>query len=113
MTDDNDETRLLLRLVGGDPAASDEVMALAARPASASVLAVAALLSDEPGLLTRARRAAGTPRERQLVALADAHLHGHADLLDGLVRDHLADHPDHLLAAWIAGRPMSQRRETT
>jgi hypothetical protein len=24
-----------------------------------------------------------------------------------LVRDHLADHPDHLLAAWIAGRPQA------
>jgi hypothetical protein len=22
-----------------------------------------------------------------------------------LVRDHLVEHPDHLLAAWIAGRP--------
>jgi hypothetical protein len=113
MTDDEYETRLLLRLVGGAPAAADEVIALAAGTASASVLAVAALLSNEPGLLTRAHRAAGTPRERQLVALAEAHLHGRDELLDGLVRDHLADHPDHLLAAWIAGRPMSQRRETT
>ena len=30
---------------------------------------------------------------------------GDADLLDALVRDHLADHPDNLLAAWIAARP--------
>jgi hypothetical protein len=49
---------------------------------------------------------ATTVRERQLVALADAHLRGDTDLLDVLVRDHLADHPDHLLAAWIAGRPI-------
>lgn len=28
---------------------------------------------------------------------------------DALVRDHLADHPDHLLAAWIAGRRFPTR----
>ncbi len=41
------------------------------------------------------------------MVLADAHLRADADLLDALVRDHLADHPDHLLAAWIAGRPQN------
>jgi hypothetical protein len=35
-------------------------------------------------------------------------LEGNACLLDVLVRDHLADHPDHLLAAWIAGQPIPQ-----
>jgi len=106
MTEGIDETRVLLRLVGGDPAAADEVLALTASTDSASVLAAAALLSRDPGLIARAERSATTSRERQLVALADTHLHGHADLLDALVRDHLADHPDHLLAAWIAGRPL-------
>ena len=28
---------------------------------------------------------------------------------DAHVRDHLADHPDHLLAAWIAGRRFPTR----
>ena len=45
-----------------------------------------------------------TPRDRQLVVLAETHLNGNTDLFDVLVRDHLADHPDHLMAAWIAGR---------
>jgi hypothetical protein len=106
MTDDRPETTVLLRLVGGDAAAADEVLALATGAGSASLLVAAALLSRDPELITRAERSATTSRERQLVALADAHLHGRADLLDALVRDHLADHPDHLLASWIAGRPL-------
>ena len=32
------------------------------------------------------------------------HLDGSAELFDALVRDHLATYPDHLLAAWLAGR---------
>jgi len=106
MTDDRPETTVLLRLVGGDAAAAEEVLALAAGTSSASVLVAAALLSRDPDLITRAERSAMTPRERQLVVLGEAHLSGRADLLDALVRDHLADHPDHLLASWIAGRPM-------
>ena len=38
------------------------------------------------------------------MVLAEALLKHHTDLFDALVRDHLAEHPDHLLAAWIAGR---------
>jgi hypothetical protein len=106
MTDDRAEITVLLRLVGGDAAAADEVLARAAGTCSPSLLVAAALLSRDPVLITRAERSATTPRERQLVALADAHLHGRAELLDALVRDHLADHPDHLLASWIAGRPL-------
>ena len=44
-------------------------------------------------------------RERQLVVLAQTYLRGDGDLFDVLVREHLAENPDHLLAAWIAGRP--------
>ena len=36
--------------------------------------------------------------------LARAHVEGAAELFDGLVRDHLASYPDHLVAAWIATR---------
>ena len=109
MTNPSDEAAALLRLVGGDPTAPDEVLSLVDATGSASLLAVAALLSADPSLLVRAERAATEPRERQLVALADAHLTGQGDLLDALVRDHLAEHPDHLLAAWIAGRPIPSR----
>jgi hypothetical protein len=100
-----DQTLLLNRLVGGDPAAFDEVLALAPTSDSASLLVAAALVSRDRRSLDRAMTFALTACERQLVALADAHLRGDTDLLDVLVRDHLAQHPDHLLAAWIAGRP--------
>jgi hypothetical protein len=100
-----DQTLLLNRLIGGDPRAANEVLALAPSSASASLLVAAALVSRDRSRLDRAMPLATTVRERQLVALADAHLRGDSDLLDVLVRDHLAEHPDHLLAAWIAGRP--------
>ena len=66
------------------------------------------MLARDGGHLARAVELATGARERQLVVLAGAHLEGNASLLDVLVRDHLADHPDHLLAAWIAGQPIPQ-----
>ena len=100
----DDITPLLLRLIGGNPDATAEVLELAPLSRSPSLLVAAALVAQDPEYLAQAARYASTTRDRQLVALADADLHGRADLLDALVRDHLADHPDHLLAAWIAGR---------
>ena len=65
----------------------------------------AALVADEPTVyLTRAATSAATTRERQLVAIATAHLDDDAELLDALARDHLSDHPDSVLAAWIAAQ---------
>jgi hypothetical protein len=102
-----DQTTLLLhRLVGGDPRAASEVIALAPTTTSASVLVAAAMLARDVAHLTRAANLATGTRERQLVVLAQAHLEGNTSLLDVLIRDHLADHPDHLLAAWIAGQPV-------
>jgi hypothetical protein len=69
------------------------------------LLVAAALVDANPEHLVRASQTATTTRDRQLVAIATAHLHDDADLLDALVRDHLCDHPDNLLVAWIAGRP--------
>ena len=37
------------------------------------------------------------------MAIATAHLRGERDLVDALARDHLVDHPDNVLVAWIAG----------
>ena len=69
----------------------------------------AAMPSRDHHHLDRAIKVAAGGRERQLVVLADAHLRGDTDLLDVLVRDHLSEHPDHLLAAWVAGqRPPSR-----
>lgn len=103
-----DQTLSLHRLVGGDPRAASAILALAPTTDSASVLVAAAMLARDAGPLARANELATGARERQLVALAQAHLEGNACLLDVLVRDHLADHPDHLLAAWIAGQPIPQ-----
>ena len=53
-------------------------------------------------LLIQAAESATTTRERQLVAIATAYLDGDTDRVDVLAREHLADHPDHLLVALIA-----------
>jgi hypothetical protein len=47
------------------------------------------------------------------VAIAAAHLRHDEELLDALVRDHLADHPDSILAAWIATKHPRPSRPTT
>ena len=66
-------------------------------------LVTAALDSgDEDGPLDEARAMAATTRDRQLVAIATAHLRGDRELVDALARDHLADHPDSVLVASIA-----------
>jgi hypothetical protein len=70
------------------------------------ILVAAALLEPgSPDLLTRAAATATSARDRQLVAIAAAHLAGDRDRVRDLARDHLADHPDSLLAAWIAATP--------
>ena len=100
----NSEATLLHRLVGGDPAVEAEVVDALADTASTSVLVAGAILTGSTGPLARATDLATTARDRQLVVLARAHLEGADELFDGLVRDHLATYPDHLLAAWIAAR---------
>jgi hypothetical protein len=96
---------LLRRLIGGDETAPAEILERAETDDSPGLLVAAALVTDEPtGLLARAAKSATTTRDRQLVAIATAHLDDDSDLLDALVRDHLSDHPDNVLAAWIAAR---------
>ena len=94
------------RLIGGDHAAVSAVLAGARTSHVPALLVAAAMISgDSDGLLlARATAHALTTRDRQLVAVAAAHLDGNQDLFDALIRDHLADHPDNLLAAWIATR---------
>ena len=60
----------------------------------------------------RANAAATTSRERQLVAIAAAHLRGEPELVDALARDHLVDHPDNVLVAWIAGASHSTKEQS-
>ena len=94
---------LLRRLVLGDDEAIAAVLAAAETSDDPLVLVTAALFAgDADGLLTRAGAAASTTRDRQLVAIAVAHHRGDPSLVDALARDHLVDHPDSVLAAWIA-----------
>lgn len=74
---------------------------------------IAAVLDDPSrrDLLDAAAATAATTRDRQLVAIAAAHLDGDADRVDALVRDHLVDHPGSVLAARIAAA--SAQRSTT
>lgn len=103
MPDDNEH--LLHRLIGGDQQAPAQIAARAGTSTSPALLVAAALLADEPAtLLARAANTATSTRDRQLVAITVAHLDGDEELLDALVRDHLADHPDNILAAWIAAK---------
>lgn len=96
---------LLRQLIGGGDTASTEILDRAHTSDSARLLVAAALVADEPDeFLTRAAANATSTRDRQLVALATAHLNDDADLLDALARDHLSDHPDSVLAAWIAAQ---------
>ena len=75
---------------------------------------VAALVGDDSDkLLARAAATATTTRDRQLVAIATAHLGQDEERLDALVRDHLADHPDSILASWIATQHPRPGRPTT
>ncbi len=96
---------LLHRLIGGDPSAVSQVLRASETSGSPALLVAAALAGERRELLDTAEALATSSRDRQLVALARAHLGGETDRLDALVRDHLSEYPDHLLASWIAGRP--------
>ena len=96
--------QLLHRLMVGD-AATIAAIVDASRASDDPVVLVAAALfaPDAAGLIARAGGRAATTRDRQLVAIASAHLRGERELVDALARDHLVDHPDSVLVAWIAG----------
>jgi hypothetical protein len=102
---DDDET-LVRQFIGGQHRAADEIQQRAVADNNPILLVAAALLADEPDdLLRRAAKSAVTARDRQLVVIAAAYVAGQYDRLDALVRDHLADHPGNILAAWIAAQP--------
>ena len=94
---------LLRRLVVGDDAAIAAIVDASRTSDDPLILVAAALFAPEADeLLARAGRVAETTRDRQLVAIAGAHRRGERQLVDALARDHLVDHPDSLLVAWIA-----------
>src|SRR6185436_592516 len=92
-----DTDRLIRQFIGGD--------------ATARVGIVDPAATD---LLARSTQLAATTRDRQLVAIATAHLDGDSDRVDALARDHLVDHPDNILVAWIAAaaRPATHLEES-
>ena len=101
---------LLHQLVLGDAPAIATIVEASRTSDDPTVLVAAALFADNAdGLMARARGMAATTRDRQLVAIAAAHLRGDRDLVDALARDHLVDHPDSVLVAWIAGASHSTK----
>ena len=103
-------SQLLHRFVVGDDAAIASIVEASRTSADPMVLVAAALFAaDGDPLLARAWALAATTRDRQLVAIATAHLRGEHELVDALARDHLVDHPDNLLVAWIAGASHSTK----
>jgi hypothetical protein len=101
---DFDPVQELHRLAIGDSAAIAEIVERSRASDDATTLVIAALFAaDGDALLVRAGRHAVTTRERQTVAIATAHLRGDRDLVGALARDHLIEHPDSVLVAWIAG----------
>lgn len=106
--------QLLHQLVVGDAAAIAAIVDASRTSEDPAVLVAAALFTpDGARLLDRAGGLAATTRDRQLVAIASAHLRGERDLVDALARDHLVDHPDSLLVAWIAGESHRTTTSTT
>jgi hypothetical protein len=103
---------LLHRLVVGDDAAIAAIVEASHTSGDPLILVAAALFGPgTEGLLDRARGVATSTRERQLVAIATAHRCGERELVDALARDHLVDHPDDVLVAWIAGASQSSTED--
>jgi len=88
--------------VGGDAVVA-HIIARARTSDDVTTVVAAALFApaDNDDLMVRAATLAVTTRDRQLVAIATAHLEGSADRVEDLARDHLVDHPDSVLVAWI------------
>jgi hypothetical protein len=109
------ETETLVReLISGDPAAAVAILARATTSDEPLVLTAAALLDPAAaGLLARAVAAATRRQDRQITALAAAHLAGDRERVSALAREHLLEHPDSLLAAWIAAGAITHRDSPT
>jgi len=95
--------QLLLRLATGDDEAVTAIVEASRTSNDPLILVTAALFTPHgDGLLARAEILASTTRDRQVVAIAAAHHRGERGLVNALARDHLVDHPDNVLVAWIA-----------
>lgn len=95
-------TDTIRRAIGGDVSAAQRIREAADDTASPLVLVVAALLDRNADRLDTAKGVAQTSRDRQVVEIARASLAGLTEQVDALAREHLVDHPDNLVVAWIA-----------
>jgi hypothetical protein len=109
MTDEGVDI-VIRQAIGGDVDAISWIAAHADTVDDAVLLVMAAVLERQPGRLERARAVALTSRDRQVVAIACAHLDGERELVDALARDHLVDHPDSLIVSWIASDAIANAR---
>jgi hypothetical protein len=98
--------------IGGDIDSGSWVVAHADTVDAPILITMAALLARRPDVLDRAATMATTSRDRQVVAIARAHLEQDSELVDALARDHLADYPDSLIVAWIASDAVGRARGT-
>lgn len=103
MTEDRVETTIR-RAIGGDEAAIAAVLAVATDSDDPRIVALASVLASRRDWIARAQTLATSTRDRQVVAISASHLSGERDLVQVLARDHLSDHPDSLIVAWIASR---------
>ena len=95
--------RCIRQFIGGDATAAADIVEQARTSDQPIVLIAAALIEPTAHhLLVRAADLAVTTRDRQAVAVAAAYVAGDRDRVDALARDHLVDHPDSILVAWIA-----------
>jgi hypothetical protein len=94
--------------IGGDTAAISWIVTHADTSDDALVITMAALLERQPDRLRRAETVAATTRDRQVVAIARAHLAGDSELVDALARDHLTSFPGTLVVAWIASEALDR-----
>jgi hypothetical protein len=107
-----DVERTIRGAIGGDPSSISWIEAHAETTAHPTVIAVAAVLQRDPDRIGRALGVATSSRDRQVVAIAEAHLRGNHQLVDALARDHLSEHPDSFIVAWIASEATSRTRGT-
>jgi hypothetical protein len=97
------EPRHVIHQLAVGAAAIAEIVDRAHTSDDVTTIVAAALFApdDEQLLMDRAEALAVTTKDRQLVRIAVAHLLGDGDRVEDLARDHLADHPDSVLVAWI------------
>lgn len=102
---DHGAERLIRQAIGGSGAALTAICAQVAKTDDPVVLVLAALFAAVPDgrlLLNRADAAASNRENRQLVAIARAHVARDGELVDALARDHLVDFPGSYVVAWVA-----------